>query len=1183
MKYIWRVFVLGSLLASLLGACDMGAEEKKVVEFAVAEARPLIDGQPNPHSVYAGALMAAEQINALGGISGYKVSIQPYSDEGNIEKAQAAANQIVASDAVAVIGHSTADTTLAAAPVYDLERMAAVIASPMTKDVISGYKGYFNISYTSEQQGAYLANYAVNVLDAKTALIVYEKETSRTLLAQKFENSFRGLGRQVITAISLENQPTDFQMQSAVGQIFSKNVDVLLIAASDVNSITLVKELRNRGFSSSIIGGDNLSTRDFIEKIQSESVERARPGYFTDGIISTRSLMPDSASGFSSQFTEDYREKYPDIPISNSAARGYDAALAYIYAAQSAIQENGEPTRENVLEEIRRMDDPKTTFYGITGPIYFGSDRLAVRQPLFGIYQFGHLVSAPIQYQPILIPENIPNMESLVKRKRVITLDGRYVYVTHIVYTGMDLIEIRDLDQKTSTYTSDFYLWFRYIPSENNSDFLPENIAFVNAQSISSNDLVRDETTGDGSAYKTFRISGVFKNEFNFRAYPFDYQDLVMQFRNQNAEAFFIQYVIDRPGMRYPTNDDLLLHLKNNGVFDPLYGWSPELTYANQSLFSTSSTLGDPLNFDETISTDFSLFDIHVRVERNSLAFVIKSLLPLLFTLILAYITFYLPIGHSERLGVGSTALLTTAFFHLSLASTLPEIGYTVAMEYFFYASYSISALMVFLETWSIRIENGVPKDADEEAKQPYEKRRQFLTMAGRILYPLILGAVLFMGGLNYYRIVDLNPPSDVIRRAVEHVAMKPPPAPYSERTSSTDSEIVLELSSWRPEDDASIRSLLEEFHKANPEIKIVHLPVAGYRYRDILSSRLSNGQGPDMFFMHPYERRDVAFTLDLTEKLPIEKNYNEKFLSPWRDADGRYYGLPYVGVIQGVYYNKEIFARLKLPIPQTWEEFLSASEVIKKAGYTPIANGLAKNEENDFFMSLAVNFIGGSKGRELYNVERGRCFNDSHSTRAFQSVLDMMPYMSEDFLQTNSYTSKQRFINQEAAMLFGGSWDVGYFTEFAKFDWDVFAPPALEGSQTYVIFQPDIAIGINKRISPEKQQAALQFLDWLMTKKSLSMSSKILPGFYPLISLPLDPVDNEHSAQFQKLAADYPTDVRWSYSEISVTNQLPTATNLIQQAQYDMVANGTAPQEATDFLQAGMAQWYVPAQSCTR
>jgi raffinose/stachyose/melibiose transport system substrate-binding protein len=320
-----------------------------------------------------------------------------------------------------------------------------------------------------------------------------------------------------------------------------------------------------------------------------------------------------------------------------------------------------------------------------------------------------------------------------------------------------------------------------------------------------------------------------------------------------------------------------------------------------------------------------------------------------------------------------------------------------------------------------------------------------------------------------------------------------------------------------------------------------------------------------------------------LTEKLPIEKNYNEKFLSPWRDADGRYYGLPYVGVIQGVYYNKEIFARLKLPIPQTWEEFLSASEVIKKAGYTPIANGLAKNEENDFFMSLAVNFIGGSKGRELYNVERGRCFNDSNSTRAFQSVLDMMPYMSEDFLQTNSYTSKQRFINQEAAMLFGGSWDVGYFTEFAKFDWDVFAPPALEGSQTYVIFQPDIAIGINKRISPEKQQAALQFLDWLMTKESLSISSKILPGFYPLISLPLDPVDNEHSAQFQKLAADYPIDVRWSYSEISVTNQLPTATNLIQQAQYDMVANGMTPQEATDFLQAGMAQWYAPAQSCTR
>ncbi len=33
----------------------------------------------------------------------------------------------------------------------------------------------------------------------------------------------------------------------------------------------------------------------------------------------------------------------------------------------------------------------------------------------------------------------------------------------------------------------------------------------------------------------------------------------------------------------------------------------------------------------------------------------------------------------------------------------------------------------------------------------------------------------------------------------------------------------------------------------------------------------------------------------------------------PWQDENGAYYGLPYAGVIQGVYYNKDIFNKLQL------------------------------------------------------------------------------------------------------------------------------------------------------------------------------------------------------------------------------------------------------------------------------
>ncbi len=167
--------------------------------------------------------------------------------------------------------------------------------------------------------------------------------------------------------------------------------------------------------------------------------------------------------------------------------------------------------------------------------------------------------------------------------------------------------------------------------------------------------------------------------------------------------------------------------------------------------------------------------------------------------------------------------------------------------------------------------------------------------------------------------------------------------------------------------------------------------------------------------------------------------------------------------------------------------------------------------------MTLTPNFIGGADGRELY-MNGGRCFNDSHAIRAFHSIEEIMPYMSADFTTVSSYTSKQRFINQKAAMLFGGSWDLRYFLENAKFDWGVFASPAPSGSQTTVIFQPDIGIGINNQVSSAHQKAALRFLEWLMTEKGLNLTNEILPGFFPLSNTQTQPSNNSHSAEFQQL-----------------------------------------------------------------
>jgi raffinose/stachyose/melibiose transport system substrate-binding protein len=591
------------------------------------------------------------------------------------------------------------------------------------------------------------------------------------------------------------------------------------------------------------------------------------------------------------------------------------------------------------------------------------------------------------------------------------------------------------------------------------------------------------------------------------------------------------------------------------------------------------------------VATNYSLINVKVDIQRDSLQYIVKSLLPLLITLILAYITFFLPLGHSERLAVGSTALLTTAFFHLQLADALPEIGYTVAMEYLFYASYVMSALIVLLETLSIRYEK-MGEDAKKKAdKELYANKREQLNMLGRLIYPAILlivavaGIVIYSGGIHF------GPKSTESKRLVDQAieASKPVVVASSPNGSSeaSGSQIKLTLSTWRPEDSKQIQILLDEFQKyastQGKDIVIEHRPVVSTNYDSILDIQLSRGEGPDLFYVRPFsvDGSIARYLVKLNDNLDVKSNYDDTKLVPWTSRSGAYYAVPFVGVVQGVYYNKALFRRYGITAaPKTWDEFMDDLKKIKTKDSTmiPIANALNQSEDSEMFMSIAANFLGGPNGRErlMKTDGTGLCYNNSVVISAFKAVEDLKPYLPADAATINSQNSKELFFKQQAVMLFGGSWDLQTVSQKADFDWDVFAVPS-PNSQTYVIFQPDVGIGINR--SSAHAEAARMFLDWLMSKAAVDLTAKNLLGFYPLNKIKSDQASGANDAKFLNLVNQYPGDIRWMFTEIS--NKYPRADVIVRNDLHDMVASDLTPQEAAQHLQSGLGEWYEPAQSC--
>lgn len=390
---------------------------------------------------------------------------------------------------------------------------------------------------------------------------------------------------------------------------------------------------------------------------------------------------------------------------------------------------------------------------------------------------------------------------------------------------------------------------------------------------------------------------------------------------------------------------------------------------------------------------------------------------------------------------------------------------------------------------------------------------------------------------------------------------------------------VELTLGSWRVDDVAQVQKLLDAFHAKHPNIRIKFTPTNPPDYNAVLRTQLTGGTGPDLMYVRSYKvGQDLyadGFLEPLTELLPIlEENYTVGSLEAW-SLDGVPFAVPFMAVSHGIYYNVDLFKKHNLEIPQTWEELLAVAEKLKAAGVIPFANG-SKDEwdmNEIVFMNLLPNFIGGRDARLEY--ETGQVpFNDEKMVNAFQALQDLAPYLPVGQEGVSYYDAQQLFLLGRAAMFFGGSWDVAFFVASEPdFEWSVFATPAPEGRPQVVCFHPDAGLGLNAA-SPHKE-AGLAFLKWVTSAEAAQILADEIPGFYPLNVNPIQ-IQSKHANDFYALSEGKEVDARFVWPVLQAGE--PNGYLLTQTAALAVVKGSMTPQEAADYLQEGLEQWFEPA-----
>jgi len=322
----------------------------------------------------------------------------------------------------------------------------------------------------------------------------------------------------------------------------------------------------------------------------------------------------------------------------------------------------------------------------------------------------------------------------------MISYEDDLYHKTNVVYTGIDINEIRRIDQKSETFVANFYLWFR-----NKKPLDYSRVEIANCD-LGEEDMLNPKISAvvEGMRYRVYKFDAKFDESFQYQDYPFDTQTLSIRLRHKEFNRERLIFVADKLGMQQHQGSTMLSRLQKHSGFQGEKRWKLENIVVYTDIGEADSTLGNPRMFktEEDTGISFSRFNVDVKVKRSPSSYIFKNMVPLFFIFILGYsMTFIFPEGppFAARLNLGVILLLTASSLSIMTASQLPSIGYLVTMDYMYFFVY-FWLLLGILVTIAVRSAHLSKRDL----------LRRKLERGIRIVQPILLITVL-MVILSYY------------------------------------------------------------------------------------------------------------------------------------------------------------------------------------------------------------------------------------------------------------------------------------------------------------------------------------------------------------------------------------------------------------------------------------------------
>jgi branched-chain amino acid transport system substrate-binding protein len=290
-----------------------------------------------------------------------------------VEAASAASNLIEQEKVNAIIGSWGSGNSMAAGDLVMEAKVPAVAASATNPLVTAGNDYYFRVCFIDPFQGKVMAKYAAEKLKAKKVAFVQEVSSDYSVgICKFFSDEFTKLTGDKDAIVAKSNYNTgDQDFTAQLTNIKSKNPDVIFAPGNFTEGALIIKQARQLGITTPIIGGDTWETPEFAE-IGGDAVEGT--------VFSTFFASETPITEESKVFLDAYRKEYNKEPAAVSAL-SYDAYLVIL----DAIKRAGSADPVKIRDEIAKTK----SFPGAAGVITIDENNNAVKDAVLKVVKDG--------------------------------------------------------------------------------------------------------------------------------------------------------------------------------------------------------------------------------------------------------------------------------------------------------------------------------------------------------------------------------------------------------------------------------------------------------------------------------------------------------------------------------------------------------------------------------------------------------------------------------------------------------------------------------------------------------------------------------------------------------------------------------------------------------------------------